>query len=110
MISAFKVTPATVKTAGIVSLSHWTMGPNGFKFCHVFADRWEILTDANMPVEGFRSSERWTLVAIQNGQVRGVFPGCGVKAWIAAAHPPASGADVLDLRAIYGMEFPACEA
>ena len=46
-------------------------------------DNMFFTTDAEIPVERFRSSERWQLIAISsNSDVLAVFPGCQVKAWI----------------------------
>ena len=47
------------------------------------------MTDIEMPVKGFRSSERWQLIALaSNTDVIAVFPGCQVKAWIKCSVSP----------------------
>jgi hypothetical protein len=79
-------------TSGIVSLSNWTMMPDGDTYLYVWCDRWEIITDGQVPVENFRSAEKWQLLAVAGGEVLAVVPGCQVKGWAFAARPPASRA------------------
>ena len=75
--------------AGLITVMNWTMAPDGERYLHFWASHWEIMTDANMPIEGFRSSERWQLIALaSNSDVLAVFPGCQVKAWIRCETPP----------------------
>jgi hypothetical protein len=74
---------------GIVTVVNWTMAPDGGKYLFFWSARWQVLTDGDIPVERFRSSERWQMAAIsESGDVLAVFPGCQVKAWIQAAEPP----------------------
>ena len=75
--------------AGIVSLINWTMAPDGNKYLFFFSECWLVLTDADIPTPGFRSTERWQLApATRGGEVLAVFPGCQVKAWVSAQSPP----------------------
>jgi len=68
---------------GLITVINWTMAPDGNKYLFFWAARWQIVTDAEIPVEGFRSSERWQLIAVSSDlDVLAVFPGCQVKAWI----------------------------
>ena len=74
---------------GLITVINWTMAPDGNKYLFFWASRWQIITDAEMPVEGFRSSERWQLIAISsNSEVLAVFPGCQIKAWIRCETSP----------------------
>ena len=74
--------------AGIVTLVQWTMMPDAATYLYVWCQRWEIITDSQMPVEGFRSTERWQLLGVVNDEVRVLIPGCQVKAWCASEKPP----------------------
>lgn len=69
---------------GIVTVSNWTMAQDGETYLYFFAYRWVIVTDEAMPVEKFRSSERWQMWALDEGGkiVVAVIPGCQVKAWV----------------------------
>ena len=73
---------------GIVTVSNWTMAADGGKYLHFFCREWEIITDADMPIEKFRSSEKWQLIAKVDGVPMGLFPGCQVKGFIAANKVP----------------------
>ena len=74
---------------GIISVINWTMAPDGDKYLFFWSHRWQIITDVDVPVEHFRSSERWQLIAVSsNSEVLAVFPGCQVKAWVYCEVPP----------------------
>jgi len=76
---------------GLITVMNWTMAPDGRKYLYFWASRWQIITDAEIPVENFRSSERWQLIAVaSDSQVMAVFPGCQVKAWIRCDAPPST--------------------
>lgn len=77
---------------GLITVLNWTMAPDGEKYLFFWAARWQITTDSEMPIENFRSSERWQLIAISpDSEVLAVFPGCQVKAWIRCKTPPGMG-------------------
>ncbi len=77
-------------SAGIITLVNWTLAPDGDKYLFFWSSFWAVLTDSDIPVDKFRSSERWQLAAISEvGEVIAIFPGCQVKAWIQCAEPPA---------------------
>lgn len=81
--------PVEDSIAGLITVMNWTMAPDGDKYLFFWASLWQIITDADMPVEHFRSSERWQLIALNsNSDVLAVFPGCQVKAWIRCETPP----------------------
>ena len=81
--------PPGESVSGLISVINWTMAPDGHKYLYFWASRWQIITDAEMPVKGFRSSERWQLIAVSsNSDVLAVFPGCQVKAWMRCEAPP----------------------
>ena len=68
-------------TNGVVRLANWTIMPNGEEYLNVWCKRWEIVTDRMMPVEGFKSSEKWQLAAMVDDKVVLFIPGCQVKGW-----------------------------
>lgn len=75
--------------SGLITVMNWTMAPDGHKYLCFWASRWQIVTDAEVPVEHFRSSERWQLIAVTSASdVLAVFPGCQVKAWIRCEKSP----------------------
>ena len=81
--------PIEDSIAGLVTVMNWTMAPDGEKYLFFWASHWQIMTDLDMPIDGFRSSERWQLIALtSNSDVLAVFPGCQVKAWIRCETPP----------------------
>lgn len=74
---------------GLITVLNWTMAPDGDKYLFFWAPQWQIITDADVPVERFRSSERWQLIAVSSrSEVLAIFPGCQVKAWIHCETPP----------------------
>ncbi len=75
--------------AGIVTVSNWTMSPDGDTYLYFWCDNWFIATDKMMPISGFRSTEKWTLIAMgKDKRVSMMFPGCQVKAFLACSSPP----------------------
>jgi len=77
---------------GIVTTTDWIYAEDGQQRKAFFCHRWEIKTDAEMPIEGFRSSERWSLFAIDvKGNVRMIIPGCKVIAFVSAKRAPKLG-------------------
>lgn len=83
-----------VVTSGVVTVNNWTMAPNGVRHTHFYCDHWEIITDAMMPVDKFRSAEHWQLAAVVGDDVLMLIPGCEVKGWLfCKAVPPHREAD-----------------
>ena len=75
--------------SGVISVVNWTMAPDGQRYMFFWSPRWQVITDDQIPINNFRSSERWQLVAVtQTSEVLAVFPGCQVKAWIRCNVPP----------------------
>lgn len=81
--------PPDDSVPGLVSVVNWTMAPDGHKYMFFWSRRWQVITDQEMPIPNFRSSERWQMIAVSPGSdVLAVFPGCQVKAWIRCDAPP----------------------
>lgn len=77
--------------SGVVTLCRWTLAPDGQKYLYFYCTNWTIITDKFFPIPGFRSSERWQMIALdQHGQVLAVFPGCQVKAFLICSKKPNS--------------------
>ena len=68
--------------SGIVTLDSWTAMQDGDEYRYVFCGHWEIQTDKDMPVEGFRSTERWQIIAYAKDQPVMIVPGCRVGAFV----------------------------
>jgi len=84
---------------GVIPVVNWTMAPDGHKYLYFWARRWQVITDDEIPVEHFRSSERWQMIAVSSGSdVLAVFPGCQVKAWIKCDSAPPLDCFVFDER------------
>ena len=49
--------------SGTVRLAEWQMDNNGDEYIYFWCKDWRIITDKDMPLEGFRSSEKWQLIA-----------------------------------------------
>jgi hypothetical protein len=81
------VIPATAN-AGIVTLAGYATFQEG-QYSAVWAPEWRIVTDAQAGIDGFRSTERWQLLAVVDGVVVLVVPGCKVFSWVRVADVPA---------------------
>jgi len=75
-------------STGIVTLFNWTMMPNEEKYLYVWCKEWKVITDREVPVENFHSSEKWQLLGIVNEEIVCIIPGCQVKAWVRRSSPP----------------------
>ena len=81
--------PTSVRSNGVITVGTWILAPDGRMYQYFWCQRWEVLTDQQLPVDGFRSSERWQLFAVSaEGKPVAVFPGCQVKGWLACEQPP----------------------
>lgn len=75
--------------AGVVTLLQWTMMADGSTYMHLWAPAWEVVTNQATGIEGFRSVERWHLVARDGAGVPLVIlPGCQVKGFAACGRNP----------------------
>lgn len=78
-----------VITSGIITVSTWTIAPDGNRYLYFFSKKWEILSDKMIPVPGFKSSEHWQLAALsENNNILCLFPGCQIKAWFFCNNKP----------------------
>ncbi len=79
--------------AGVITVSNWTMAADGETYLYFWSDNGFVATDKMMPIEGFRSTEKWTLIAIgKDERAMMMFPGCKVKGFVACSAPqPRSG-------------------
>lgn len=73
---------------GVITIVEWTMCPDGLVYRHLYSPRWMIITDKQFPVDGFRSTEKWQIVAIIDDEIVCVIPGCQVKAYVKCKTPP----------------------
>ena len=73
---------------GVITLPDWSLAPNGKTYIHLWCKDWRVITDKDVPVDGFRSTEKWQLLAMVNNTVMAVIPGCQVKAWMRCNTPP----------------------
>ena len=85
--------------SGIVSLHGWTAMQDGDEYRYVWCAHWEIQTDKEMPVDGFRSSERWQLIAYYLGKPVMIVPGCQVAAFVMCDECPTT------MRSAHAMRF-----
>ena len=87
---------------GVVTTKEWTCDQFGLNRRAFFADRWEIKTDAQMPIENFKSSERWSVAGYRYDphtdqmELVALFPGCQILGFVKAEEVPFS-ADVANL-------------
>ena len=73
---------------GIVTFGDWVQTADGVVQAAWSTD-WQVITDKQFPVEGFRSAERWQLIGRNiNGSVRIIVPGCHVKGFVYAPMCP----------------------
>lgn len=78
--------------SGLVTLSNWTLMPNGKIYLYLFSRSWMILTDKDMAeatnLERFKSTEGWQLVSVMDGEVQALIPGCQVKGFSSCTRTP----------------------
>jgi hypothetical protein len=73
--------------SGIVSCAY-LMAPNGVSYKNFFCKDWKVVIDSQMPVENFRSHEKWSLFAMDGEKVLAIIPGCRVDGCIACETCP----------------------
>lgn len=73
---------------GIITVSNWTMAGDGQRYQCFWCAHWLVVPDKQMPIDGFKSSEKWTLFALVDGGVVMAIPGCQVKAWVRSSSQP----------------------
>lgn len=73
---------------GVVTVADWTMATNGKRYICFWCGHWRVVPDKQMPIDGFKSSEKWTLFAIVDGDVVMAIPGCQIKAWVRSDKSP----------------------
>ncbi len=75
--------------AGVVTLLQWTMMPDGATYMHLWARSWEVVTNKDTGIDGFKSVERWHLVSRDaRGVPLVIIPGCQVKGFAACDKNP----------------------
>lgn len=84
----FKFNLKGKSTSGIVTLSQWGRMPDGEQYLSIWAERWEIIPDKAVPLDGFKSAEHWSLAAVVGGDVVVLIPGCRVCSWAFCNKPP----------------------
>jgi hypothetical protein len=99
--TALEFGPSPVLTAGVLTVNDWLHAPDGNTYKAIWSPRWEIVTDAEMPVASFRSGERWHAVAVVAGAAVVIIPGCRVHAWVGGAIT-GQPQGVLDARTLRG--------
>ena len=67
---------------GVVTTRNWLMASDGERYLHFFCTHWEIITDKEVPIDNFHSRERWSLLAIADGKIVSMMPGCEVCGFI----------------------------
>lgn len=85
--------------SGVVSVCEWTMGPGGDEYRYFWFSEWRIVTDEQIAkaVPGFRSHERWGMLAERDGEVLCVLPGCRVTGFVRCEEAPVAPKKVLCL-------------
>ncbi len=66
------------------------MAPDGKRYRSVFCKHWQIVTDKEIPIANFRSTERWTVFGRVNGKIKMILPGCKVDGFFACDECPQS--------------------
>ena len=88
----FEFKNSNAETCGIVTLKSWMMMPDGQTALYVWAPRWEIIPDDEMPIHKLKTTEKWTLAAVNSsGTVALLIPGCGVFGWSFCKEQPIHG-------------------
>lgn len=75
-------------TSGVVTLSDWGRMPTGEQHNAIWAERWVIIPDKAVPLDGFKSAEHWSLAAVVGDDVLLLIPGCKVHLWAYCEKPP----------------------
>ncbi len=74
--------------SGIVTLNDWEMAGDGHRYKYVFCSHWRIVTDGMIPIDKFRSTERWQLFGWVGDKIVAMFPGCKVQGYIVSEKCP----------------------
>ena len=74
--------------SGIVTVYDWMMAGDGKRYKHFFCTLWQIITDKMVPIDGFKSTEKWQLLGWRNSKIVAIFPGCKIQGLISCADIP----------------------
>ena len=74
--------------AGVVTVGEWVLMPDGEVHKYLWCENWMVVTDKMVPLEKFKSSEKWSLVGIAYGEIAVWIPGCVVKGFAACEKMP----------------------
>jgi hypothetical protein len=82
-IEGLQIGPACVRS------SDWIKTPAGNEVVYVWSADVRMVTDAGVPVKGFRSTERWLLLFFgTNGEPALILPGCKVQSIVKCPKAP----------------------
>lgn len=76
---------------GIVTTSEFLWAPDEMRYVGFWCARWKVIPDKHVPVEDFRSQERWHLCAMDGDTVILIIPSCRFAGWARMEKPPVSG-------------------
>ena len=75
-------------TKGIITTRNWLMAPNGERYAYWYSEEWRVVIDKEFPLADFHSREKWSLLALKNGNVVCIIPGCEICGLIMADKCP----------------------
>lgn len=85
----FRLDQITAGMPGIVTTKDWMYTTTGDMKKAFWSRKWFIVTDAQMPIENFKSTEKWTLIGVDtNNEIVMLIPGCMVAGFVSCKTPP----------------------
>lgn len=73
---------------GVVTVTDWVFMADGEEYKYLWCANWMIVTDAMVPLDKFKSSEKWALAGIVNEEIKILIPGCRVQGFASCDDPP----------------------
>ncbi len=74
---------SSLPKSGIVTMSGWYMAGDGKRYVYFFCSHWQVITDKMVPIDGFKSTEKWQLLGWSGNKIIAMFPGCKVQGILA---------------------------
>lgn len=82
------ITRSDIPRKGLVTTRNWLITPDGGQNHAFWCAEWLLKTDKDLDLAGFKSADRWVMIAMQGQEVLAIIPGCEVIGYMLCSLPP----------------------